>query len=48
MKVCIYHGKKDVRMEKRGIPQIVPKDVLLKVLAGRICGTDIVNFLVDT
>lgn len=41
MKVGIYHGKQDVRVEEREMPQIGPKDVLLKVLAGGICGTDI-------
>lgn len=40
-KVGIYHGKQDVRVEEREIPQIGPKDVLLRVLAGGICGTDI-------
>lgn len=40
-KVGIYHGKQDVRVEVRDIPQIGPKDVLLRVLAGGICGTDI-------
>ena len=40
-KVGIYHGKQDVRVETREIPQIGPKDVLLRVLAGGICGTDI-------
>lgn len=40
-KVGIYYGKQDVRVEERDIPTIGPKDVLVRVLVGGICGTDI-------
>lgn len=40
-KVGIYHGKQDVRVEEKEIPAIGPKDALVRVLAGGICGTDI-------
>lgn len=40
-KTGIYYGKQDVRVESREIPEIGPKDVLLRVIAGGICGTDI-------
>ncbi|WP_019242821.1 MULTISPECIES: zinc-dependent alcohol dehydrogenase [Bacillus] len=41
MKVGIYHGKQDVRVEERSIPKVGPKDVLIRNLRGGICGTDI-------
>ncbi|MHA6483445.1 zinc-dependent alcohol dehydrogenase [Paenibacillus sp. strain BS8-2] len=41
MKVAIYHGKQDVRIEERTIPAVGPKDVLIRNLCGGICGTDI-------
>jgi len=41
MKVGIYHGKQDVRVEERPIPSVGPKDVLIRNLRGGICGTDI-------
>lgn len=41
MKVGVYHGKNDVRVEERPIPKIGPKDVLIRNLRGGICGTDI-------
>ncbi|WP_249923506.1 zinc-dependent alcohol dehydrogenase [Paenibacillus odorifer] len=41
MKVGIYHGKNSVGIEERPIPEVGPKDVLVRILAGGICGTDI-------
>ena len=41
MKVGIYHGKQDVRVEERPIPSVGSKDVLIRNLRGGICGTDI-------
>ncbi|MFF2479612.1 zinc-binding dehydrogenase [Paenibacillus sp. NPDC058071] len=41
MKVGIYYGQNDVRVEERPIPAIGPKDVLIRNLRGGICGTDI-------
>ena len=41
MKVGIYHGQNDVRVEERPIPTVGPKDVLIRNLRGGICGTDI-------
>jgi 2-desacetyl-2-hydroxyethyl bacteriochlorophyllide A dehydrogenase len=41
MKVGIYHGQNDVRVEERPIPSVGSKDVLIRNLRGGICGTDI-------
>lgn len=40
-KVGIYAGKQNVRVEEHPMPEIGPKDVLLRNLRGGICGTDI-------
>lgn len=41
MKVGIYHGQNSVGVEERPMPQVGAKDVLVRILAGGICGTDI-------
>lgn len=41
MKVGIYHGKQEVRIEERPIPTVGPSDVLIRNIRGGICGTDI-------
>lgn len=41
MKVGIYHGKNHVGVEERPMPEVGPKDALVRILAGGICGTDI-------
>lgn len=41
MKAIIYHGQNDLRLEEIDIPQIGPKDVLLKSKYASICGSDI-------
>lgn len=40
MKCGIYYGVGDVRIEERPIPQIGPKDVLIRILRAGICGSD--------
>lgn len=41
MKVGIYHGQQDVRVEERLKPEVGSKDVLIRNIRGGICGTDI-------
>ncbi|WP_313636882.1 zinc-binding dehydrogenase [Paenibacillus sp.] len=41
MKVGIYHGQNSVGIEERPMPQVGPKDALVRILTGGICGTDI-------
>ncbi|MEK6892417.1 MAG: zinc-dependent dehydrogenase [Nanoarchaeota archaeon] len=44
MKVAVYYGNKDVRMEERPIPQINDDELLVKVMASGICGTDVMEW----
>lgn len=41
MKAIVYYGKNDLRLDEMDIPQIGPKDVLLKSKYASICGSDI-------
>lgn len=41
MKAIVYYGKNDVRLEEMDIPEIGPKDVLLKSKYASLCGSDI-------
>lgn len=41
MKAAVFHGPEDMRIEQRDIGQIHEKDVLIKVRACGVCGTDI-------
>jgi len=40
MKAAVYYGPGDLRIEDRPLPEIGPGDILLKVGACAICGTD--------
>lgn len=41
MRVAIYYGKGDIRLEERDIPKVGAKDILVKNLCASICGTDV-------
>ncbi|RLF51894.1 MAG: alcohol dehydrogenase, partial [Thermoplasmata archaeon] len=41
MKVAVYYNNKDVRVEKRPIPEIGDRELLVKVKACGICGSDV-------
>ena len=45
MKAAVYYGIQDVRIEDRPVPQIGEEDILLKVGACAICGTDVKVFM---
>ncbi len=45
MKAAVYYGIEDVRVEEQPIPDIGDEDILLKVNACAICGTDIKVFM---
>ena len=46
MKAAVYHGRRDVRIESRPEPgEPEPGEVLLRVRACSICGTDVSEFL---
>ncbi|RJQ31699.1 MAG: alcohol dehydrogenase [Actinobacteria bacterium] len=44
MKVAVYYNNKDVRVEERPAPKISDKEILVKVRASGICGTDVMEW----
>jgi len=44
MKVGVYYRNNDVRMEERPIPKVGDHDVLIKVLACGLCGSDLLEW----
>jgi len=44
MLVAVYHNNKDIRIEDIPKPDIGPDEILLKVMASGICGTDVVEW----
>ncbi len=44
MKVAVYYNNKDVRIEERPIPKIGPDELLVKVMASGICGSDVLEW----
>ena len=41
MKAAVLHAKQDLRFEDRPIPQVGKTDVLIRVMASGICGSDV-------
>lgn len=44
MKVGLYYSNKDIRVVEQPIPQIAPDEILVKVKACGICGTDLLEW----
>ena len=44
MRVAVYHGNHDVRLEERPLPSIGPGELLLRVEASGICGSDVMEW----
>lgn len=44
MRVAVYHGKGDVRLEDRPVPVIGPGELLVKIEACGICGSDLMDW----
>ena len=44
MRVAMYYNNKDVRLEEIPTPQIAPGELLVKVLASGICGSDVMEW----
>lgn len=40
MKVAVYHNNNDIRIEERSRPKINEGEILVKIMASGICGTD--------
>ena len=44
MRVAVYYNNKDVRIEESPIPEINDDELLVKVIASGICGTDVMEW----
>ena len=44
MRVAIYYNNKDIRLEEMPTPKIGPDELLVKVLASGICGSDVMEW----
>ncbi|MBI2656570.1 alcohol dehydrogenase catalytic domain-containing protein [Candidatus Woesearchaeota archaeon] len=44
MRVAVYYSNKDVRIEERDIPEINDDEILVKVIASGICGSDVLEW----
>lgn len=44
MKVGMYYNNNDVRLEEQAVPKVGPRDILIKVMASGICGSDILEW----
>ncbi|MBS3906547.1 MAG: zinc-dependent dehydrogenase [Syntrophaceae bacterium] len=44
MRVAMYYNNRDVRLEEMDIPTIGPGELLVKVLASGICGSDVMEW----
>ncbi len=44
MKVAVYYNNRDVRIEERPVPEIGPGELLIKVMASGICGSDVMEW----
>jgi D-arabinose 1-dehydrogenase-like Zn-dependent alcohol dehydrogenase len=41
MKSAVFYGKHDLRIEETDIPEVKEQEVLIKVMACGVCGTDV-------
>jgi len=44
MKVAVYHSNRDVRLEERPVPRAGPGEVLMRIRASGICGSDVMEW----
>jgi len=44
MRVAVYYHNHDVRLEERPVPRIGPGEILVKVFASGICGSDVMEW----
>jgi L-iditol 2-dehydrogenase len=44
MRVAVYYNNHDVRLEERPKPEIGPGEILVKVMASGICGSDVLEW----
>src|SRR4030042_1015890 len=44
MRVAMYYNNSDVRIEESPIPEIGPGEILVKIMASGICGSDVMEW----
>lgn len=44
MRVAMYYNNRDVRLEEMPVPEIGPREILVKVWASGICGSDVLEW----
>ncbi len=44
MRVAVYHNNRDIRIEERPVPEIGPRELLVRVVASGICGSDVMEW----
>jgi L-iditol 2-dehydrogenase len=44
MRVAVYYNNRDIRIEERPIPEIGPRELLVRVVASGICGSDVMEW----
>lgn len=44
MKVAMYYNNKDIRIQEQEIPKIDDDEILVKIIAGGICGSDVMEW----
>ena len=44
MRVAVYYSNKDIRIEERPVPKIGDGEMLIKVMASGVCGSDVMEW----
>ncbi|HZL07072.1 MAG TPA: alcohol dehydrogenase catalytic domain-containing protein, partial [Coriobacteriia bacterium] len=44
MRVAVYHNNSDIRIEERVVPAIGPGEILVRIRASGICGSDVMEW----
>lgn len=44
MRAAVYYNNRDVRIEEMPIPMIGPKEILVKIMASGVCGSDVMEW----
>ncbi|HJX12833.1 MAG TPA: alcohol dehydrogenase catalytic domain-containing protein [Dehalococcoidales bacterium] len=44
MRVAVWYSNRDVRLEERPVPEIGPGELLVRVIASGICGSDVMEW----
>lgn len=44
MKAAVYHSNRDLRIEERPVPEIGPGEILMRIEASGVCGSDVMEW----